>query len=511
MSRKRKVSNMDDTGFYISATPQEEEDVAIQMETSFEASQETLENKRKKEENETVEKSLEAFLFGNTYNPLNDEESKENKGLKRLESSDENSDDEDEEEKSDGRRQVAWSDEDDDIQTEAVGLPKYVPNRDSKNSYSKELKEKFVSLIGAPKWADLDRVVEDEEEDFFQETTKVMSINKRTTKKLLKGKLEFRRMKDLNKDTYGEGFIIRSVEFHPSATVGLVSGSNGTVSLFQVDGKTNPKIQTINFENFPISNTHFSSDGNEFIASSVHHKHFFVYNMIKGKISRAFISGDEMENKGGLGPFYVSPHGKYLASLGRFGNIHFFEARSKEMIFTLKMNDSVRSAAFSSDGSTLYSTGDGGEVYIWDIRARDCSHRFKDDGALQGTSLALSGNNRLLATGSDSGIINIYERSDVLSSYNPKPIKVVKNLTTKITSLKFSPSSEILAGSSVLKDNAIKLIHTPSLTVFDNFPSPNHNYRRVDTMDFSLNGGYFSFGNNRGTAYLYRLQHYDSF
>ncbi|CAB4061992.1 unnamed protein product [Lepeophtheirus salmonis] len=137
---------MDDTGFYISATPQEEEDVAIQMETSFEASQETLENKRKKEENETVEKSLEAFLFGNTYNPLNDEESKENKGLKRLESSDENSDDEDEEEKSDGRRQVAWSDEDDDIQTEAVGLPKYVPNRDSKNSYSKELKEKFVSL-----------------------------------------------------------------------------------------------------------------------------------------------------------------------------------------------------------------------------------------------------------------------------------------------------------------------------------------------------------------------------
>jgi hypothetical protein len=35
----------------------------------------------------------------------------------------------------------------------------------------------------------------------------------------------------------------RCCEFHPKATVGLVAGLSGTASLFQIDGKFNPKIQ----------------------------------------------------------------------------------------------------------------------------------------------------------------------------------------------------------------------------------------------------------------------------
>ena len=38
-------------------------------------------------------------------------------------------------------------------------------------------------------------------------------------------------------------FLFRCSEFHPSATVGLVAGLSGTASLFQIDGKMNPKIQ----------------------------------------------------------------------------------------------------------------------------------------------------------------------------------------------------------------------------------------------------------------------------
>ena len=72
---------------------------------------------------------------------------------------------------------------------------------------------------------------------------------------------------DLNSGTHKEGAVIRATEFHPTSTVGLVcstfnsplliamskvAGNNGTVTLFQVDGKENPKIQTINFQNFPI-------------------------------------------------------------------------------------------------------------------------------------------------------------------------------------------------------------------------------------------------------------------
>jgi U3 small nucleolar RNA-associated protein 18 len=100
---------------------------------------------------------------------------------------------------------------------------------------------------------------------------------------LASGRLEYRKLQDLNYTTHSEGAVIRAAEFHPSATVALVAGLNGTASLFRVDGKDNPKMQTVNFEDFPIRTAHFSADGSEFVAGSQQHEHFFVYDMEKGK------------------------------------------------------------------------------------------------------------------------------------------------------------------------------------------------------------------------------------
>ena len=49
---------------------------------------------------------------------------------------------------------------------------------------------------------------------------------------------------------------------------------------------------------------------------------------------------------------------------------------------------------FSPDGEFLYSHGVGGQVYIWDLKAQQCVHKFVDDGCNKGTALAVSRNNR---------------------------------------------------------------------------------------------------------------------
>jgi hypothetical protein len=53
-----------------------------------------------------------------------------------------------------------------------------------------------------------------------------------------------------------------------------------------VDGKTNPKIQTVNFQNFPVKCARFSPNGKEFIVGSQNHPHLFVYDMMAGKIAK---------------------------------------------------------------------------------------------------------------------------------------------------------------------------------------------------------------------------------
>ena len=80
--------------------------------------------------------------------------------------------------------------------------------------------------------------------------------------------------------------MIRCAEFHPKNAIGLVAGVNGTASLFQIDGKMNPKLKSIHLENFPIKTAHFTSNGKQFLAGSQQHGHFFAYDLTKDKVMR---------------------------------------------------------------------------------------------------------------------------------------------------------------------------------------------------------------------------------
>ncbi|CAG2062005.1 unnamed protein product, partial [Timema podura] len=176
--------------------------------------------------------------------------------------------------------------------------------------------------------------------------------------------------------------------------------------------------------------------------------------------------------------FEMSPDGRVMVVCGRYGNIHVLTARTREHIGTLKMNGEVTSVTFNADGSRMYSHGDSGEVYIWDMQARACVHRFLDDGCIVGSSLAFSPNSQFLACGSRSGVVNVYDARSLATSNAPIPLKILLNLTTPV--------------------------HFPSMTVFNNFPSAQTNLFRPQCLDFSINSGYFTLGNGKGAALLFR-------
>jgi len=346
---------------------------------------------------------------------------------------------------------------------------------------------------------------EDSDDEFFRETTDLLK-KKGRTENLQKKFIQCRKLKDMNHTTHKEGAVIRAAEFHPTSTVGMVAGNNGTVSLFQVDGKENPKIQTINFQNFPIRTGKFSASGAEFIVGSQAHPHYYVYDMMIGKSIKVPWKAQTGEHNSAK--FEVSRDGKLLAFKGRFGYIHIVSARSKEILKSIKMNDECGDLKFSRDSQQLYTTGEGGEVYIWDLRTFTASHKFTDDGCLSGSALSLS--DQHLATGSSSGVVNIYSLSSLSSNSRPTQDKILLNLTTEIEALAFHPSGECLAMASTVKEGAVKLVHFPSMSVFVNFPG-NFNLSRINTLSFSPGGGYFSLGNNKGAANLYRMSHYTSY
>ncbi|XP_067859922.1 U3 small nucleolar RNA-associated protein 18 homolog [Heptranchias perlo] len=479
-------------------------------------------------ERSEVERRLEELVFGGEDTLLEKLQPAQEQDLgKTLLDDDSDSDSEVENEAKSSfpaPKKAAWVDEEDAVE-ELVDMTHRFRKNLLKSSAEKtlsveklqqRLKEQFQSAMGGtPSWAEkTDKKrrnkensddESDEDEDLLRKTGNFVS----SSEALPKGLLQIKKCINANHARPSDARLT-TTQFHPSAQVILTAGIDQSLSLFQVDGKTNPKIQSIHLERFPVYKARFSADGEQVIATSIHNKMFYMYDMMAGKVIPVYNVRGLEERK--VKKFEVSPDGLFLLLTGSSGYLHLLSMKTKELVGSMKINGQAVGATFSPDGSTVYTNSNEGEVYIWDVKSRKCLNRFIDEGCLRGMCIAVSRNGQYVACGSSSGVVNVYSRDHCLDQTNPKPVKAIKNLVTAATSMAFNPTTEILAIASNATDDAVKMIHIPSFTAFSNFPV----FRRkiihlAQEMDFSPRSGFFSIATNRGRALLYRVKHYADF
>ncbi|KAL0370467.1 UNVERIFIED_CONTAM: U3 small nucleolar RNA-associated protein 18 [Sesamum angustifolium] len=362
----------------------------------------------------------------------------------------------------------------------------------SRSEYVARLRAQHIKMNPGTDWARLDdqpRNDSSEDEDSEKESgvvvaggyedpkdaDNILRINEdlvvKRSMKLLPAFLEYSRLVDANmKDPSSS--TVNSVQFHNNGQLFLVGGKDKRLRFFHIDGRR---------------------------------KFFYTYDLVKDRVDKIGpLAGREEKS---LESFEVSPDSKTIAFLGNEGYILIVSTKTKELIGTLKMNGTVRSVAYTNDGQQLLSSGGDGQVYYWDMRTRSCFHIGVDEGCLNGTALCTSPVGNLFAAGSDSGIVNIYNREEFLGGKR-KPLKAIENLTTKVDFMKFNHDAQILAIISRMKKNSMKLIHVPSLTVFTNWPPANQTLHHPMCMDFSPRGGFMALGDAGGRVSLYKLHHY---
>ncbi|XWS41077.1 hypothetical protein CRYUN_Cryun17cG0049600 [Craigia yunnanensis] len=507
--------------------------------------------KRKKEKEKQIEieqekemKKLENFLFGSIYSPVEfgkegyenaQDVAEDGSALFFLDSSANNvelSEESDYEEKSKERKAV-WVDEEEERTTINIAkvnrLRKLRKEEDesviSGSEYISRLRAQHAKLNPGTEWAELDLALRnnstyddessDEEKVVMEacgyrnvEVDDILRTNEdlvvKSRVKLLPGLLEYSRLVDANAEEPSNG-PINSVQFHRNAQLLLAAGLDRRVRFFQIDGKRNTKIQSVFLEDCPVRKASFTPDGSQVIIAG-RRKFFYCFDLVKAKVDKIGpLVGREEKS---LEVFEVSPDSSTIAFLGNEGYILLVSSKTKELIGTLKMNGTVRSLAFADDGKKLLSSGGDGQVYHWDLRTRTCFHKAVDEGCINGTALCTSPNGRMFAAGSDSGIVNIYNRDEFLGGKR-KPIKTIENLTTKVDFMKFNSDAQILAICSTMKKNSLKLIHVPSFTVYSNWPPLNKNLQYPRSLDFSPGAGFMAVGNAAGKVLLYKLHHYN--
>lgn len=408
------------------------------------------------------------------------------------------------------RRRPAWHDSgDEDVDADDVidYTKKGAPFVRKEGKYTNYLKKNFQTLLGTPKWANLDREIDSDNSDADDDLNQTVGfITKTSSATLLKNQLKFKRLKDLNRATYIEGPGINAIEFHPSSSVALVAGRAGVATIYSIDGQKNDKLHSIEFKNFPIKCCRIGRAGAEAIVGSSK-KYYYTYDLMAGASQRVFLPKTitKMTN------FELSPCGKYLAVIGRFGELHLLDAITKELIATMKQENECSALAFSCDSKKLYAHSADAEVSIFDIREHRMMHRFVDEGCINGTSICISPCGNLLACGSAQGVVNIYNSEGLSSTNIPKPLKTIFNLTTSITAMKFNHTTEMLAICSREINDSMKIVHFPSGTVFSNFPDSQCKFGKPNVLAFSPQSGYLAVGNLSKEVALFRLKHFSNY
>ncbi|KAJ8446083.1 hypothetical protein Cgig2_017585 [Carnegiea gigantea] len=198
-----------------------------------------------------------------------------------------------------------------------------------------------------------------------------------------------------------------------------------------IDGKRNPKIQSIFFDDYPVKKASFLPDGFQVIVSG-RRKLFYSIDLVKAKADKL----------GALVPIEEKNLEMWSHLIGIF--------EDEGTYGVLKMNGTVCSLAFADEGHQSSSFGDDGHIYHWDLRTRACFHKGVDKGCINGTTLCCPPQGNLFVVGSASGIVNVCNREE-LSDGKKKLLKNPENLITKVDSMTFNHDAQVLDISHMFK------------------------------------------------------------
>lgn len=369
--------------------------------------------------------------------------------------------------------------------------------------YEQRLRERFMKMHGGKaKWATADQGSDSEDDnvaDLFQTTAKLIVSEKGGP--IPATKLNIKRETDVTTTKHGNA-VVQAVQFHPDSEIIMSCGYDKTLRLYHVDNDENPVIGSYHFPNFPLSDGIFTSDGSACILTGLS-RNVWRFDVETGQARRIVLGGRSFKK---VHSIVQGGNNGFLGLGADNGNAVIIDEKTNKVTKVVKMNAETKGIAFHPHKNSFYTADAEAYLYEWDLRNGKCITRFRDDAAVACTTLALSPNGSQLAVGTQSGIVDLFDTSG--PKLSDHIIKSIDNLQTPVSSMRFHPDSEVLAIASKFEKRALRLLHTPTSTVYQNWPTETVPIKRPTALDFSRHGGKFAIGGSNGKVLLFSLNHY---
>ncbi|KUI56536.1 hypothetical protein VP1G_03925 [Cytospora mali] len=472
--------------------------------------------------------------------------------------------------------QAAWEDSDDDRLTVSLaGVKQLRKLRKSEaddivsgTEYTRRLRQQYLRLNPLPSWAkeatssdkkakrrrrssaassgsdsasgsDLSGGEDDDDmtalplERFLRDVSAINGDGGRRKKRKLRPEvIDIQRTRDIPDAHRGP---VDSLSFHPLHPVLLSSSTSSILYLHHINPTAhptpNPQLTSVQVKSVPVRRSAFlHPDGDEIVFAG-RRRFFHSWNLSTGLVKKVTkIQGHQHEQKT-MERFRLSPDGNHMALIATSrkggGMLNIVSMSSMQWVAQARLDSRGGIADFVwwRDGQGITILGKDGQVAEWSLVTRRTVGIWRDEGSIGGTVMAMGGRDgpkaiggdRWVALGSNSGVLNIYDRNQLISKIEgdaveikpqPEPTRRCEQLTTPITAVTFSPDGQLLAFGSQHKKDALKLVHLPTCTVYRNWPTEQTPMGRVTAVTFGKtnDADVLAVGNDVGKIRLWEIR-----
>ncbi|KAH7035316.1 U3 small nucleolar RNA-associated protein [Microdochium trichocladiopsis] len=361
------------------------------------------------------------------------------------------------------------------------------------------------------------------------------------SRKLRPEVIDIQRSRDIP-DTHKE--VVTSLSFHPEFPVLLSSSTSAIMHLHHIAPTAhptpNPLLTSVQIKQVPVQHAEFLYPEGDRIFFAGRRRYIHSWELSTGAIQKTNkVQGHRLEQKT-WERFKTSPCGRYLGLIASTrkggGIINILNVNTMQWIAAARLDSrgGIIDFCWWSNGNGMTILGKGGQVGEFSMASRRFLGIWNDEGSTGASALALSGpgrsgksapgpallgGDRWVAVGSTSGIVNIYERENLIAKDakeddedqvtlkdRPTPTRTFEQLTTPCTVLTFSPDGQLLALASKHKKDALRLAHLPSCTVYRNWPTEQTPLGRISAVAFGRKSDMLAVGNDGGKVRLWEIR-----
>ncbi|KAI1466779.1 Indigoidine synthase A like protein-domain-containing protein [Daldinia caldariorum] len=365
---------------------------------------------------------------------------------------------------------------------------------------------------------------------FLRDASALKDKTSQRIKRLRPEVIDIQRSRDIP-DTHKDE--VTSLAFHPKYPVLLSSSTSSVLFLHHIAPTAhptpNPLLTSVQVKQVPVRRAEFLYPAGDKIFFAGRRRYIHSWDLPTGTIQKTNkVQGHRLEQRT-WERFKLSPCGQYLALIASTrkggGIINILNANTMQWIAAARLDSRGGIADFSwwSNGHGLTILGRGGQVGEWSMATRRFLAIWNDEGSNGGTVMAMGGRDgpitlggdRWIAIGSNSGVMNIYDRQALILPSSdeelevkerPEPTRRFMQLTTPVTVLTFSPDGQLLAFGSKHKKDALRLAHLPSCTVYRNWPTEQTPLGRISDVAFGRQSDLLAVGNDAGKIRLWEIR-----